>query len=98
MNFLKIFFAVQLVLGFQKYSDKLDINESEGRSCMNVNCEYCCLSTYQCGSLEECKLRKAPVLILELYFYSLVAVCTFMILWQCVSKGQGVSANGQKQV
>lgn len=82
----------QLVIGFKKYSDKLDIRDSEESACQDDGCEFCCLSTFKCGSLEECKARQRPIFMLEILFWTSAAVCTYIIIWMCYMKGKGVNS------
>ena len=83
---------INLGLCMKKYSDKLDINDFESGSCFDTVCNYCCLSTNQCGSLEECRERKLPIFLLETIFYLILAISLYLLAWQCFTKGKGVNA------
>ena len=90
VNFMLIMF--QVGTSMRRNFDKLDINDSENNSCSNGHCDYCCLSTNKCGTLEECKERKLPIFLFELFFYVIVLVSVIILSLQCYSKGRGINS------
>lgn len=85
-----VFLACKGVSAVFRNFDKLDIEEPI-KSCEHRNCEYCCLSTMQCGSLEQCRKRVVPVMVLEGFFYLVAGVSVVVIVLMCLNRGKGIN-------
>lgn len=89
--FFTVFLNLQSVIAVIKDLDKLDIEQAI-RSCKHNNCEYCCLSNLQCGTLTQCRTRVVPILILEFFFYFIVLTALLILLKMCLNNSKSVNS------
>jgi hypothetical protein len=82
LGFIVLF---QVCMGVVKFSEKLDIQPFV-QSCKNHSCEFCCLSNFKCGSLDECREREFIVLVLSVVYYSIIVCCGYILIYTILKK------------